>query len=208
MRQVHQLVLAVGNRVDGRLVVITLLALNISWLIMLRAIGGQFEEVAGVPLLDLQNEIGTDAMMTPDRMTDQIASYTQGAKTLYWSFFILDNIMPPLTFGVFSLLWVRFFRSHPGSVVQRLVHSYALLIPLGVGFFDWIENLGYITAIHDYPAGGTTAAIVVGLTAKWIKAAFLQLTFLGTWVLLIRHLALEVRQFVARRKQRALKPSV
>lgn len=175
---------------------------------MLRAIGSQFEEVAGVPLLDLQNAIGTEAMMTPAKMTAQIATYTQDAKTLYWAFFILDNIMPPLAFSVFALLWVAFFRSHPGGLAQRLVHSYALLIPLGVGVFDWIENLGYLTAIHDYPTPSTTASIYVGLTAKWIKAAFLQLTFLGTWVLLIRRIVLHARQFVARRGQGRLKPSV
>ena len=149
MNQIHQLVVRLGSRLDPRLLIAGLTTLNIVWLIILRAIGGHFEEVAGYPLLDLQNSVSPDAVMTPTRAVAQIATYTSDAKSLYWSFFILDNIMPQLTFGVFALLWVALLRGTPHRLARRLLGSYLLLLPLGVGVFDWIENLGYLAAIHS-----------------------------------------------------------
>ena len=180
MNQIHQLVVRLGSRLDPRLLIAGLTTLNIVWLIILRAIGGHFEEVAGYPLLDLQNSVSPDAVMTPTRAVAQIATYTSDAKSLYWSFFILDNIMPQLTFGVFALLWVALLRGTPHRLARRLLGSYLLLLPLGVGVFDWIENLGYLAAIHSYPAAGTLPWLYAGLIAKWLKAGCLLLTFWGT----------------------------
>jgi phosphoglycerol transferase MdoB-like AlkP superfamily enzyme len=170
--------------------------------LLLQPLDTHFQSVSGYPLLDLQNEMTPEAMITPERVMDQIATYTSEAKTLYWAFFILDTIMPPLTFGSFALLWVLLFKRNPTRITQWLLGSYLLLIPLGVGFFDWWENLSYITAIHNYPNPGTMTAVVIGLVFKWVKAAFIPPTFLLTLVFIgyyvyrvIRYELLKKRQF-------------
>jgi len=55
-----------------------------------------------------------------------------------------------------------------------------LLLPLGVGFFDWFENLGYVLAIHTAHPRTRHAAMFTALTAKWLKAACLLPTFILT----------------------------
>ncbi|HZG69054.1 MAG TPA: hypothetical protein VEZ12_20140 [Herpetosiphonaceae bacterium] len=194
MYQLHQFVVRLGSRVDLRLLIASLVTLNIVWLIILRTIGGHFEQVAGYPLLDLQNSISPDAVMTPTRAITQIATYTSDAKTLYWSFFILDNIMPQLTFGLFALLWVVLLRGTPHRLARRLLGSYLLLLPLGVGLFDWAENLAYVAAIHVYPAGDLLPWIYAGLITKWLKAACLMVTFWGTLPIAIYATTLRLRQ--------------
>jgi len=179
MRQILQLVVRLGSSIDLRLLIACLVTLNVVWLVILRSIGSHFEEIAGYPLLDLQNSVSPDAVMTPTRALAQIVTYTSDAKSLYWSFFILDNMMPQLTFGLFALLWVSLLRGMPHQLARRLLGSYVLLVPLGVGVFDWIENLGYLAAIHSSPAG-TLPWLYAGLIAKWLKAACLLLTFWGT----------------------------
>lgn len=104
-------------------------------------------------------------------MLEQLGDYTEASRLVYWIFFMLDNIMPQLAFGSIALLWVYFWRSNPNRLYDWLLGGYAVLIPLGVGVFDWLENLFYLVAIHAYPAPGTVWAVVAGLTFKWLKAA-------------------------------------
>jgi hypothetical protein len=194
MHQLHRFVVRLGSRLDLRLLIASLVTLNIVWLIILRAIGSHFEAVAGYPLLDLQNSISPDAVMTPSRAMMQIASYSSEARTLYWSFFILDNIMPQVTFGCFALLWVALLRGSSHRLARRLLASYLLLLPLGVGLFDWAENLAYVAAIHVYPAAETLPWLYAGLVVKWLKAACLILTFWGTLPIAVYATALRLRQ--------------
>lgn len=200
MNQLHRFVVRFGSRIHAGILVVGLVALNAAWLIMLRALGTHFQSVAGYPLLDLQNSLSPDAVMTPSRVLAQIATYSSEAKSVYWSFFILDNIMPPLTFGIFALLWVYLLRSNPHRLTQRLLGSYLLLVPLGVGVFDWIENLAYLSAIHAYPAPDVLPAIGIGLVAKWVKAACLMLTFWGTMSLAVYHISRRLQQRWTRTK--------
>ena len=194
MKQIHRAVVMLGSRIDPRLLLAILLGLNVAWLVILRAIGVHFQEVAGYPLLDLQNDVRPGDAMTPSRALAQISTYTSEAKTIYWAFFILDNIMPPLVFGAFALVWVYLLRGSQRPLFQRLLGSSVLLVPLGVGAFDWIENLAYLSAIHSYPAADTIPALYAGLIAKWLKAACLMTTFLGTVPLAVDYVARRLRR--------------
>lgn len=197
MIALRQLVVELGRRADRRMLVITIVSLNLAWLLMLAAFDNAFRRVAGVTLLDLQNSITPAEMITPSRALEQIASYPEDAKTLYWSFFVLDGIMPPLAFGSLALLWVNLLHRRDARLPRWLLGSVAVLVPLGVGLFDWIENLAYLTAINGTSATATVA-IWTGLTAKWIKAAFLQATMVTTIVV--------VAYAVGRPIQRRLSP--
>ncbi len=187
MKQLHALVVLLGTRIHPGFLLLALISLNVYWVITLGAFDTQFRQLTGYPLLDLQNSLSPDSIITPAKIREQIATYSQEAKTLYWSFFILDNIMPPLTFSSVALMWVYLLRSNPNRLYNRILNSYVVLIPVGVGVFDWFENLGYVAAIHSTSSLTTTLAIYVGLTFKWIKAACVLPTFPLLLVLGIIH---------------------
>jgi hypothetical protein len=193
-----------GSRLNIWFIVALVLGINVYWAVTLHMFDINFQSVAGLQLLDLQNSLTSDAIITTQRALAQIATYTPQAKSLYWSFFILDNIMPHLAFSSYALLWVYFLRSNPTRLTTRLMASPLLLIPLGVGFFDWLENLAYITAIHSFPNPGATQAMDIGIIFKWVKAAFIPPTFLITLVLTIYHLANIVRRRLMRPQQQTV----
>ncbi len=194
MTALRRVVVDTGRRLDRRLLVVTILLLNAAWLSTLAAVGEQFRRAAGVPLLDLQNSVLPGEVMTPSRALEQIAGYPPEAISLYWSFFILDNIMPPLVFGSFALLWANLLHDRPGRLRRLLLATPALLVPFGVGAFDWIENLAYVSAVATADPATATTAMWVGLVAKWIKAGFLQLTFLTTGVVVVVAVLAAVRR--------------
>ena len=192
VRVLRDLVVDLGRRADRPVLVASILGVNVAWLVILAAFAAAFLRVAGVPLLDLQNSLAPGEMITPTRALAQIAAYPEAARTLYWSFFILDGVVPPLVFGSLALLWVNLLHGRPGLLPRLLTGTRAVLIPLGVGLFDWIENLAYLAAIN-LDGGVTTAAIWIGLVAKWVKAAFLQVTMLTTVVVIVYVTVLRVR---------------
>ncbi len=184
MNALRRLVVRSGARTPLGWLITAIVVLNVAWLVVLGAVGAQFERLAGVPLLDLQNSVLPGEAMTPSRAVAQIASYPPEAISLYWSFFILDNVMPPLVFGAFALLWANLLHGRPGRLGRAVLGTAVVLVPLGVGAFDVIENLAYVTAITGDPATATPA-LWIGLVAKWVKAAFLQATFLITLVVVV-----------------------
>lgn len=194
MRSVHRLIVNLGGLVNPGLLVASLLMLNIAWVLILGAFDAQFRQMTGYPLPDLQNDLAPETIMTPARFLEQATSYTQEARTLYWAFFILDNIMPQLSFGAFALLWVVLLRRMPWSWASRLLARPLLLIPLGVGFFDWVENVAYVWVISQPAEPNVLAVLAVGLVAKWIKGVSVMLTMFGTWSLLGAFLVAALRQ--------------
>lgn len=199
MKQVRERIVQWGSQINPWLLVCIVVTLNLYWVVTLGAFDTQFRAVSGFPLLDLQNDLDPQRIMTPTKALQQINSYSQEAKTLYWSFFILDNIMPPLTFSSFALLWVYFLRSQPNRLYQRLLNSSFVLIPVGVGVFDWFENLGYVAAMHAADASMMQLAIWIGLSFKWIKAACVFATFWALGPMLVYHLYGVLRQMIWRR---------
>lgn len=177
-------VVLAGARASLPGLVAAIVLLNTAWLVVLGAIGAQFERLAGVPLLDLQNSVLPGEAVTPSRALAQIATYPPEAISLYWSFFVLDNVVPVLVFGAFALLWARLLHARPGRLQRIVLGTAVLLVPFGVGAFDVVENLAYVTAITGDPATAVPA-LWIGLVAKWVKAAFLQATFLLTAVVVV-----------------------
>lgn len=194
MHQIKKLVMTLGTRISPVLLGVLAVALNVFWVVILFVINEQFLEVTGHPLLDLQNSLSPNKIITPAKVLEQLADYTQASVFVYWIFFLLDNIMPHLAFGSLGLLWVYFWRSNPNRLYNRLLGGYAMLIPLGVGLFDWMENLFYLLAIHTYPDPGTVWSVYAGLTFKWLKAACVFPSTMLTPVFLGYHLLCAVRR--------------
>ncbi|MFB9991077.1 hypothetical protein ACFFLM_03645 [Deinococcus oregonensis] len=180
MTQLHALVLSLGHTVTPGLLIPWLIGVNVVWIVILAAYGPHFQQVAGFQLLDLQNAFRAPQRITFTEALRQVSLYSPEARALYWPFFILDNIMPQLAFSSFAVLWAHLLKGVPTNAAQWFLHSPLLLLPLGVGFFDWFENLGYILAMHTASPRTRHAAMFAALTAKWIKAACLLPTFILT----------------------------
>jgi hypothetical protein len=183
-----------GRRLDRRLLVVTILLLNAAWLVTLAAIGEQFQRAAGVPLLDLQNSVLPGEVMTPSRALEQIAAYPPEAIGLYWSFFVLDNLMPPLVFGAFALLWANLLHEPPGSPAAPAAGHPGRAGALRGRRVRLGREPRYVSAIATADPATATVAIWVGLVAKWVKAAFVQVTSLTTAVVVVVAVLAAVRR--------------
>lgn len=166
--------------------------LNVYWGITLNAFGTYFEQIAGQPLLDLQNVGG---ILSVQEATQLITSYSSEAKTLYWIFFILDNLMPPIVFGSFILLWVFLFQRMPQKWGMWLSKSGCILIPLGVGFFDCMENLAFVSAMVG-DADLVPSIMRFGILCVYPKAMCLFTTFLTTIALICVSVIYQIRNRV------------
>lgn len=130
MNQIRSLVVRLGTCINPGLLSILVIALNVYWVVILAVIGQQFLDLNGYPLPDLQNSLSPQEIMTPAKFMTQISSYSPEAISLYWNFFILDNIMPHLSFGIIAVLWVYFWKSNQNRLYSWLLSSFAMLIPL------------------------------------------------------------------------------
>lgn len=175
----------VGERLPLWAIIALVVGLNLYWTAVLNAFGAHFAQVSGQALLDLQNVGGilsaTDAYAL-------IEGYSSEARSLYWIFFGLDNLFPPLVFGSFALLWVHLLHVDGPRWAQALRRSPLLWIPLGVGFFDCIENLFFVTAISGGPGVDALLYLQIGLVFVWLKAICLFITFIGTGLLVLYRL--------------------
>lgn len=178
-------------------IIVLIVLLNVYWVITLEAFGTQFEQVANAPLLDLQN---VERILSPQEATDLITSYSPEARTLYWVFFILDNLMPPIVFGSISLLWAYALQRFPAKWVNQLSTSPLLMVPFGVGFFDCLENLCFVLAMSSEPQTALST-MQIGMVFVQVKVVFLFLTFALTPLLIITAAINQTRSFMDKRRQ-------
>ncbi|MDJ0757498.1 MAG: hypothetical protein QNJ45_28450 [Ardenticatenaceae bacterium] len=171
----RKLIVFLGEKIHPAAVIALVVGLNAYWTGILEAFGAHFVTVSGFPLLDLQN---VERILSAGEAQALIANYGPEAQTLYWSFFIMDNLMPPLVFSSFAVLWVVLLRRFPHRIADRLLNSPLLLVPLGVGLFDWLENLCFVTAITT--ESNSLLLLRIGLGFVWLKAICLFATFILT----------------------------
>lgn len=190
MKPVQNLIIRAGTALPPMIIVLLIAGLNIYCGVTLDAFGRHFQQISGYLPIDLQN---VGAILTAQQALEQIATYTSDTISLYWSFFILDNLMPPLVFGTFALLWVYYLKGQRHPFAGRLLNSPLLLIPLGVGLFDLIENLFFVAAISYYPNPSTEILLQAGLIFVHLKAVCLFSTFIITALLTVYHIVTFVR---------------
>lgn len=183
------------------LIVAVVLALNVAWTVTLQAFDLQFRAVSGLPLLDLQN---TGGILTAPEALDLVAGYSVEARSLYWVFFILDNIVPLLAFGSFALLWAALLRRTSPAVYRLAQRTPLLLVPFGVGGFDSAENLAFLFAIHQPTAPLALPAMQLGLGFVWLKAICLFTTFGLTPALVVALIIAAIRRRHSRAVRRAV----
>lgn len=162
-------------------IVAWLLVVNVQWVVTLQAFGAHFEQSAGAPLLDLVNVQG---VLTPEAALRLIDTYTNDDIALYWVFFVMDNVVPLLSFGAFALLWAMLLRRSRLSWGTRVAHSWLILLPFAVGGFDIIENLFFVSALSSGDEAQRIVLLSWGLGFVYAKAAALFATNLITIVLL------------------------
>jgi len=171
-------------------ILILIVGLNIYWGLTLSAFGSHFEQLANAPLLDLEN---VGSILSPEAAMTLVTSYSSEARSLYWVFFILDNLIPPIVFGSFALLWAYAIRHFPPDWANRLLRSHLLLLPLGVGLFDCLENLCFVLVI----SGNQELEFQImqlGLIFVYLKAICLFLVFGVTPLLILTALVSRIRR--------------
>lgn len=198
-------VVQLGRRVPPWFALALTLALSAAWQLTLNAFDAQFRQLSGFPLLDLQNSLRPGEIITPTEVITQIRTYSQDTRTLYWVFFTLDTLAPPVVFSSYALLWASLLSCTGTRPARWLLHSPLLWLPLGVGLFDWCENLGYVSAIQAAEPGPQSAAVLFGLTFKWIKAACVIPTTVLTLPLLVYVVASGITRRRPERRSRSTK---
>lgn len=197
MKNLQELIYKIGSNTNILVILVIIITLNISWLVTLDSFGKQFEQITGYLPIDLQN---TSSILTAPEAVAQINNYPIEAKTFYWSFFILDNLMPPLTFGSLALLWAYYIARHKNRLFDKLKAIPFLLIPFGVGLFDWFENLCFISVIAN-PAGTNALTIMeIGLIFVRLKAIFILITFGITQLMTVYHISTIIRSLISPKK--------
>lgn len=167
------------SRLPLPLILLVIIGLNLYWSLTLNAFGAHFQQVAGTTLLDLENVGG---ILHPQAAAEHISAYSTEARSLYWLFFILDNLMPPLVFGSFLLLWIYCLPRIEFAWARHSLANYLLLIPPGVGFFDILENLAFATAVSA-PQMTSLLPLQIGTGLTYLKAGCLFATFGLTMVI-------------------------
>jgi hypothetical protein len=173
-------------------IILLVVGLNGYWSLTLEAIGSHFQQIAGAPLLDLQNVNG---ILSAEAALALVADYSPEARNFYWIFFVLDNLMPPIVFGSFSLLWAYLLQRFPANWTT-LATSPLLFVPWGVGLFDIWENLCFVLAMNAEPASALPT-MQIGITLVYLKATCLFLTFGLTPVFVIVAAITQLRQRLA-----------
>jgi hypothetical protein len=104
---------------------------------------------------------------TPEQAFDMIEKYGEAGRSLYFRIELTADILYPIIYTLFfglllSWLFQRAFQS--GSSMQKLN-----VLPLGMLFFDLLENIGIVTMLSIYPAIPSFMAWVTMLfgTLKW-----------------------------------------
>ena len=115
----------------------------------------------------------------------------------------MDNVVPLLSFGAFSLLWAYLLKGFTQPLLVRLRNSSVILIPFGVGLFDIVENLCFVSAIQIAPSPNALLALQVGLIFVQFKAICLYATFLTTPLLIIIRVIGATRRMIQQRIMRS-----
>lgn len=103
----------------------------------------------------------------PEQAFDMIEKYGEAGRSLYFRIELTADILYPVIYTLFfglllSWLFQRAFQ--PGSSIQKLN-----VVPLGMLFFDLLENIGIISMLSMYPAIPTFMAWITMLfgSLKW-----------------------------------------
>ena len=177
----HNLVRTLGTRTTIVAAVLLVVGLNSYWAFTLNSFGAHFASVAGAQLLDLAN---LGSILPMDKAALLLDGYTEEARSLYFQFFVIDNLMPPIVFGAISILWVAVLKKRSTRIARWFLRSPLLLIPFGVGLFDVLENLTFVGYLAG-PQVGSIALLQMGLIFVRIKAVFLFASFGLTAVVVV-----------------------
>lgn len=191
MKPMHSGLIHWGSHLHPLVIVLVIVLLNVFWTTTLATFGSHFEQISGFQPIDLQN---VSSILSAEDALQQISTYTAETRSLYWSFFILDNFVPLIVFGAFSLLWVMLLRWLPGTFFQNLLASPFILLPWGVGLFDIAENVLFVTAINNVSEPNVLAILNTGLMFTRLKAFCLFVSFFTTMLLVLSVFVITVRQ--------------
>ncbi len=100
---------------------------------------------AGHDIIDLQIPI------TPEMIYAQLPDYTAASARLYTWFIVADFIFPAAAALAVAFFWAWLFKAAPNPLYSALLRVPIFALPLLTGFFDWMENVGFLTIVYCYP---------------------------------------------------------
>jgi len=172
----------IGSKIHFLTALLVPVLLLACWTFTLDAFGKLFQNISGQKVLDLMN---VQKILSAEEAYNVISIYSMDAKILYWVFFVMDNVVPLIAFASLSLIWVNILKRYENKWIEKFYGSIFILIPWGVGFFDTIENLFFVSAISSSVKADAINLLNLGLIFVNFKAFFLILSFNVTFFLLI-----------------------
>ena len=158
MRRFNDIVQACAS---GRSVLVLLVITVVSFYIMAAVITPAFQqETGGLRPLDLN--FGVDA----EKVYADLPAYTERAKRLYVGFAIADYVYPAAAAAFFALFWAWMIRRAPHARYERFVAAGLLAFPFLFALIDWLENIGFLFVVFQYPAEYPLVADTAGLLKK------------------------------------------
>lgn len=142
MSDLRRLLIAIGTRTSVTTLLVGYVATTVFFFVTISIFDQQFANFSGGGTL-----IDRQGWLTPDAIAQQIALYPAEARPTLWSFFILDNMLPQLLSFISAVLLVRYWTRHPNRIYDALVRGYWMLLPLGAGISDWMENLFLLSGV-------------------------------------------------------------
>jgi hypothetical protein len=200
MSQLKRFVMAAGKMLPLPTLIVVYFALSAFWNTTLSVIEAQFTAMtAGGELLD------TQLLFSPEPIIQQAAMYTDRVRTLLWSFFILDSFMPQLVFGLTAVLWAALWIRDDNRLYRRLLSGGWVLFPLGVGLWDWLENILWLPIVQStIDASTALPTLWMAVVSHNLKIAFVIPTALLTYVFLGRYLFTLLRRLYQHYARRAV----
>lgn len=151
------------SNASGRNLLVMLGITVLSFWLMAGVITPAFQEAtSGLRPFDLNFGISAEKMYA------DLPLYTDQSRRLYVWFALADFVYPAAASAFFALLWAWLFKKSPFPFYARLTAAGVLMVPFMFALVDWLENLGFLWVVfqypHEYPGVGNLAG-----TLKKIK---------------------------------------
>lgn len=162
MKRLNDLVILCSE--SAWLFVLSIVAAFGSLAFVLMNVSKVMQHLVGHEAFDMQNSL------TVAQVFEQLPSYTQEAKQLYYAFSFADFFFP-LFAALFMAGLAAFAVRHAfPDLYQRLNASSLFALLLIPAAFDWLENIFALTVISSFPEQRETAASLM-IVAKKAKLA-------------------------------------
>ncbi len=127
--------------------IIILIAVSVGLITsFIRGFDPAFQNVtAGHQIIDMQPAI------TPDSIYAELPDYTAASRQIYTWFMVADFVFPATAALAMAFLWAWLIKVAPNSIYSAVLRIPIFALPLLTTALDWLENVGFLVLIFNYP---------------------------------------------------------